>query len=51
MKNCIIRKCSKASETGNVQMEDIANPDGDNMVSRGYRELLDGRLRGQIVTI
>ena len=33
MKNCIIRKCSKASETGNVQMEDIANPDGDNMVS------------------
>ena len=35
MKNCINRKCSKAaSETGNVQMEDIANPDGDNMVSR-----------------
>ena len=33
MKNCINRKCSKASETGNVQMEDIANPDGDNMVS------------------
>ena len=33
MKSCIIRKCSKASETENVQMEDIANPDGDNMVS------------------
>ena len=33
MKSCIMRKCSKASETGNVQMEDIANPDGDNLVS------------------
>ena len=39
MKNCIIRKCSKASETGNVAMEDIANPDSDNMVSTIVAEL------------
>ena len=39
MKNCIIRKCSKASGTGNVPMEDIANPDSDNMVSTRVAEL------------
>ena len=39
MKNCMIKKCSKAPENGNVPMDDIANPDSDNMVSTKVAEL------------
>ena len=33
MKNCIIKKCSKAADTGNIPMEDYVNPDANNMVN------------------
>ena len=33
MKNCIIKKCSKPADTGNIPMEDYVNPDANNMVN------------------
>ena len=33
LKNCIIKKCSKAADTGNIPMEDYVNPDANNMVN------------------
>ena len=33
MKSCIIKKCSKAADAGNIPMEDYVNPDDNDMVN------------------